>query len=552
MLFKYLAASAVVLAALAQQNTATRPEDLCAVEGTVTNSVTGEPLRKATVILRRMPDGSASSNPPVIHAPFSATTDAAGKYSIDSVAPGKYRMNTERIGFVGQQYGARPGESGQPGTVLTLSPGQKMKGADFPLIPQGVIVGRILDEDGDPLQNVSVNCLRQTYIRGRRQWVPVNGQMSNDLGEYRIHSLAPGRYLISAIYRPAAMERPGVSGNTPQESYAPTYYPGGSAPESAAPVEVTAGAQLRGMDFRLQKTRAVRVRGHIAGLPKKLQRGTSIRLMPRADSMYNFSPRGTRVNDQTGEFTINAVTPGSYWLIAEAVDEGEALAGRIPLEVGSTNIDDATLTLSRPGELTGVVKVLDCDVKPTTLRGQLELQVSGMGYPNFETREDLTFTVKNVWPGAYRVRLSGVPSSCYVKGVRFGDSDVTESGLDLSQGVAAGQLVVTVSGGAAQVEGSVENDKQQAVPSAWVVLVPEGSRKEQPDNYVVATTDQNGKYTAKGVVPGEYRVYAFEQVEPGAYQDREFMKPWESKGEKVTLQENGHETVQLKVINPKS
>ena len=37
------------------------------------------------------------------------------------------------------------------------------------------------------------------------------------------------------------------------------------------------------------------------------------------------------------------------------------------------------------------------------------------------------------------------------------------------------------------------------------------------------------------LTPGEYKVYAWEDVEMGAYMDPDFMKPIESKGEGLTL-----------------
>jgi hypothetical protein len=47
--------SILLLAAglFAQQN-ATKPEDLCGIEGQVTNAVTGAPVKKADSVLRRM------------------------------------------------------------------------------------------------------------------------------------------------------------------------------------------------------------------------------------------------------------------------------------------------------------------------------------------------------------------------------------------------------------------------------------------------------------------------------------------------------------------
>jgi hypothetical protein len=52
----------------------------------------------------------------------------------------------------------------------------------------------------------------------------------------------------------------------------------------------------------------------------------------------------------------------------------------------------------------------------------------------------------------------------------------------------------------------------------------------------------------KNLDPGEYKVFAWEDVEAGAYMDPEFVKPVESQGESVTIRENSKERLQLKLI----
>ena len=42
-----------------------------------------------------------------------------------------------------------------------------------------------------------------------------------------------------------------------------------------------------------------------------------------------------------------------------------------------------------------------------------------------------------------------------------------------------------------------------------------------------------GGFTFKSLTPGEYRVYAWEEAEYGAWMDPDFMKPLESRGEAV-------------------
>jgi hypothetical protein len=62
------------------------------------------------------------------------------------------------------------------------------------------------------------------------------------------------------------------------------------------------------------------------------------------------------------------------------------------------------------------------------------------------------------------------------------------------------------------------------------------------------TTDQYGRFTIKSVDPGEYKVFAWEDVETGAYMDPEFVKPVEGQGESVTIRESSRESLQLKLI----
>ena len=83
------------------------------------------------------------------------------------------------------------------------------------MLPQGVISGRVVDEDGDPISGASVQILRQAYMRGRKQLTPAQSNMTNDKGEYRIFGLAPGKYFVTATHSSVEFE----------QVYGVTYYP---------------------------------------------------------------------------------------------------------------------------------------------------------------------------------------------------------------------------------------------------------------------------------------------------------------------------------------
>ena len=178
----------------------TRPDDLCSISGQVTNAVTGEPVRRALVYMRRIDMSPGVTN---VQVTQSGTTDAAGRFALSGIAPGKYRLSAERSGFLTTQYGSRG--PNKAGTLLTLEPGQKSSDMTMRLTPHGVIAGRVLDEEGEPVSNANVQVLRQQYMQGRKELVRTGGGSTNDLGEYRVFGLPPGRYFVSAESAPNAM-----------------------------------------------------------------------------------------------------------------------------------------------------------------------------------------------------------------------------------------------------------------------------------------------------------------------------------------------------------
>jgi hypothetical protein len=170
--------------------------------------------------------------------------------------------------------------------------------------------------------------------------------------------------------------------------------------------------------------------------------------------------------------------------------------------------------------------------------------------PTGVVQADGTFQLKGAAADQLLVSVSGLPEGYYVKSATMGEQEGLESGLNLASG-AGGSMRVVIAPGAGQLEGSVTNEKQEPASGVTVVAIPEREKRRELFQYVKsATTDQYGRFSLKGVDPGDYRLYAWEDVETGAWMDLEFMKPLESKAKKVTLREGGRETLELQVIPP--
>src|SRR5262249_34684178 len=128
---------------------------------------------------------------------YSTSSDSSGLFSMKDLEPGRYRLMANRNGFVALNYGARG--PAKPGTLLALARQQNMTDLTLKLTPQAVITGRILDNEGEPVAHVQIMLQGYRYIQGRKQLTTTGGgNNTNDLGEYRIFGVAPGKYIVSA------------------------------------------------------------------------------------------------------------------------------------------------------------------------------------------------------------------------------------------------------------------------------------------------------------------------------------------------------------------
>jgi hypothetical protein len=338
-------------AASAQSNTPeTKPEDLASLEGQVSDALTGGPIRKANLVLRRT---DVNPNGGSIPTSYATSSDNAGKFSINEVEPGRYRLTVTRTGYANGEYGSP--SPGRQGTTLSLGRAQRLTDLTLRLTPHGVMTGRIVDRDGDPLAGVQVQVMRYRYVNGRKQLLNNNGNSTNDLGEYRIYGVAPGRYYVSATYRTNQFEPTLDRSANPDEEFAPTYYPGTLDISTAAEVNVTAGGQAR-VDLTLTKTRTARISGRVINTAAPGALNTSLLLVPRGGFSGPFLNRSV-AGGASGKFDLRGVAPGSYSLTATTSFGGKTYSTRQPIDVGAANIENVTLTIGAGSTVNGRVRV---------------------------------------------------------------------------------------------------------------------------------------------------------------------------------------------------
>jgi protocatechuate 3,4-dioxygenase beta subunit len=560
---------AVILGLLTQlSNTAS-------VEGVVARLGTGEPLARATVTLSN--DRNASQI-------LSMTTDAAGRFSFLNVPPGEYRLQAYRQGpYIPAEYGQRkPDERGTP---IAIQAGQKIIEIRLELAPTSSISGRILDSDAEPVGRAEVQALQSLYQDGHKGLKPVQTVLTNDLGEYRLRLLQPGRYYIRArvlnpqdaegrlFIRPPAAPLTVFQGtvipylgrraleNGAIEEYleAPVYFPGVIDPGLATPLELHVGENPGGFDFTTASGHlpARRIRGKIINSVTGQPAGTnaSIVVMPRTGDFVVFAPTAQSAAD--GSFEIKGVATGSYFVFAALYPTGSVgnpllnsgiASARIPIEIGDSDLENLSVVVV-PNFKIPVRLVFDGNISDpaAAMRGVQLTPDPPIGFGVSHGMKSIAGGVgeiEGIGPGDYRISRSGAG---YIQSARLGSADVLKEGLHLDH-QPEDFLEVVIGGTTASVEGRV-TDGTQAVSNAVIVLVPSPNLRQRSDRYYVAATDGNGRFQIQPqIVPGEYKAFAWKDIEPGAWQDPEVLQRYENQGQPVSVTSDSKLNIDLRLV----
>jgi len=524
---KWNFASFVVFAALLGAQQAPPSKKPGKLEGVVLNSVTNDPVKKATVTLQAL-------GQPTNH---SATTDATGHFHFDSVEPGKYVAMANRDGYIPEQDNRR-GPWGKP---ITVAEEQEVKDLALKLVPLALISGHVLDEDGDPVARAQVQALRYAYLPGgTKRLNPAGFATTNDLGEYQLLDLEPGRYYLLAVVQ-QRMGRPmtRLRRATAEQAYPDIFYPSASQAEQATATQVGAGAQVTGIDFRLHKVAAFHIRGKaVDGRTGQPLRNAQIWIQ----SSGRFGRGGSQIQ-QNGTFDVPGVVSGSYTVNCQTED----LSSRQAIDIGDHDVDDVVVVARPPFEISGTVR-LEGTPPPQEQRGKMRVNLNMLEMGNgagAEVNADGTFTLK-VTPGAYAINAF-CDAGAYVKSIHFGDQDVSSGKIDLTQ-QSSGALNIVCGTDVGQIQGTVQNDNGEPAAQAMISVVPDEERYNREDLFVQLVSDQNGKFDYRDLAPGDYKVFAWESMDSQMLQSAEFRKAFESRAASVTVSSGGNASVQVKMI----
>lgn len=515
------------------------------IQGTVLSGATGQPLRRAQVVLRPA-DPKASS--------IFQTTDDSGGFTFPKVPVGRYTITVQRDGYLPLSAG-RIGSYKMP-PIFSVQSGQTIASFVFTLTPSGVVSGKVKFDDAEPAVNVAIQLYRSYYDRGHHGYAAAASARTDDRGEYRLHGLEPGSYYVAALYqappRPAGAEEQAKTdpqGNPlPELSYAVTFFPEAQKMADAVPVKIAPGEEVAGIDIFLTLVHTVRVRGQvIGGIQGSVIASPNVTL--RWNDPDNTASVSAPINvtlDKEQNFEIQGVTAGPYLLVASGVENGVTLTGRVPLNVGDADVANANVVIEAESMWSGKVRMDGDDAAlPQGLVISLQPRRPITSPTRAQVSETGDFTIPFAPDETYDLYVLNGPANTYLKSVRMANAERLSQGLEASSGDAPPPLEVILGLQGGQVQGrAVTADPKVVASGATIVLIPDPPAG-RVQAYQTTQADEYGNFLLQGLPPGKYLLVGWLDQAPCEVFNPDDFAACQAQGAGVTIAEGEQRSAQV-------
>jgi hypothetical protein len=336
---------------------------------------------------------------------------------------------------------------------------------------------------------------------------------------------------------------------------------------------VKGGEETLGMDIGIRRASAFKVSGQVNSLipPPAPQAGAAV-VNPAV--LVLLSPDGNIPDDTkqvgtvpliptSGRFEVPDLLPGIYDLFARVADPGAQAAGGAPqawgrarLDIKDNDVPNVSITITPAVEVKGTVTAASGRVPPSIRVQVMPDEPSAAKIPAYQqvSRRSVpvsaegTFSVPAVPEGRFRIgTIAGLPQDMYLDDVRQSAQSVFDSGFDVNAKNTS-PLEIVLRSGAGTVNGAVLDGPTKVVPGATVVLIPEVRRRSNHALYFIAVSDASGRFTLRGVTPGDYKIFAWESIPAFAHVNAAYIAKHEGRGKPVHVGQSGTVTAEVTLI----
>lgn len=551
------------------------PTGTAAVSGQVVADNSGTALAHAAVVLIGARTG-------VIKV---TSTDLDGRFSFDALPADRYNVGASKLPYLGAVAGAR--RPVRPGAAVVVADKAQLTDVVIRLPLGAAISGTVFDLSGNPATNTQVSVLQRRTQNGEVVIAGVAGGnvQTDDLGRYRVHSLAPGEYIVSAspLSVGSAVSRrltdedvdavlagrvtPEPTGPVVPFRNASSYFPGTARVAEAGTVLVAAGEDRTGVDFRLEAPSQSSIEGIVSTADGSPLPRTTVLLTTVAGSSP-FSSGASITVGPDGRFAIAGQPPGRYALHARAGTGPTALAGLTVVEAFGNGVVSAPLVLRPPVSIAGrLTAVTAGTAKPPSLAG-LRLPLTGLSAATRSgflplvsaAAADGTFTISNVMPGRYTfggAPFFGASADSVAWGldtVSVDGTDVSDLAFDISAETPPKEIVATLTSQWQEIAGRVTNADGAGVSDYTMLVFPVDDAYWLHNSRRIVTTQPagDGRYQLGGPGPsllpaGEYYLAAVTDVSKDEQYDPAFLKALIPAAIKITLATGQKATQDIRV-----
>lgn len=479
------------------------------VTGTVVNSATDEPLRRALVSV------GASL----------VITGADGRFRVEGIPQGQIMIAAQKPGYF--DCATLGCANGSPARV-SINVQSGANDVLLKLLPESKIEGRVADQDGEPIGYVQLQIQGEHIFNGQKQFRLDGNAITDENGTYRVENLLPGTYTVKTMARPVFWSDAGRGVNA--EVYPQRFFPNAPDAASAQPLDLRPG-QVATADFTLTSAGAFTINGSVAPAVPSLSLDVEDADGTQIDPQFQFDPK-------SGKFSLSFI-PAGVWRLEFTCNQadGHSLYATHIVTVNSHDIKGLPIALqplaSIPVNLVnGQVDVQLVSAGPRR-KGDILGDTGPLSTPGAGR------VINGVPPGDYRVLVPASANQC-VDSVTSGNIDLTREDLIVAPGSQPQPISLTLREDCASLRVAIHPQNSNAQPT--VLLIP-ASRAMPP---VTTQLDSTGSYVFTGLSPGEYQAYAFSSLDGLEYANPEVMR--EFSGQQITLSPNQHASITLDVI----